>query len=173
MKDLERLVDMLSGLEDMSLEDIQRTNYCNKDNINDLGCVTIKCSELLEACGIAISGLLMLNLEGVDHYVPAVLVDETFDELSKNAKMFIIGHELGYYEYHVEKIVNPDYLRNIEDECQADKYSAELIGIENALKGLEELKEKMIEISFGLNIYGVQEVEQRIETLRNENTVLA
>ena len=173
MQELERLVYILSGLKDMSLEDIQKTNYCNKDNINDLGCVAIKSSELLEACGIAISGLLMLNLEGVDYDVPAILVDEIFDELSKNAKMFMIGHELGHYEYHVEKILNPDYLRNIDDECQADAYSAELIGIENALKGLEELKEKMIEVSCGLNEFGIKEVENRIERLRNTNIVLA
>ena len=67
-------------------------------------------------------------------------MDAEFDELSEETQRFIVGHELGHYKYHQEKVTNPEYVRDINDEFEADEYAASIVGFENAIKGLEEIK---------------------------------
>ena len=170
---LNNLVNIISGLEEISLETLMEGNYFVKERINEMGCITIKSSELISCYGFAVSALLLLNLQDVDYYVPAILVDDNFDDLTFDSKRFMVAHELGHYEKHSEKVTKPDYVRDINDEYEADEFAAEMIGYELAIKGLEDVKHILDETSCGTNILGMAEVDLRIENLRNKGMVLA
>ena len=170
---LNNLVNIISGLEDIDLDTLLQSNYFTKEKINEMGYITIKCSELISCYGFAVSALLLLDLQDVDCYVPAILVDSNFDELTFDSKRFMVAHELGHYEKHSEKVVNPDYVRDINDEYEADEYAAEMIGYELAIKGLEDVKHILDEMSCGTNVLGMAEVDLRIENLRNKGIILA
>ena len=170
---LNKLMERINNVEMISLEQMQETNYFVKENINDLGFILIKNPELLGYYGLAITGLMFLNIEGVEGYVPGLIMDAEFEELSEATQRFIVGHELGHYKYHQEKVVNPEYTRDINDEFEADEYAANIIGFENAIKGLEEIKDKLDEVSCGMNVTGMAEIDIRIENLMNKGMVLA
>lgn len=170
---LNKLMERINNVKEISLEQMQETNYFVKENINELGFILIKNPELLGYYGLAITGLMFLNIEGVEDYVPGLIMDSEFEELSESTQRFIVGHELGHYEYHQEKVTNPEYIRDINDEFEADEYSASIIGFESAIKGLEEIKAKLDEVSCGMNVAGMQEIDIRIENLMNKGMVLA
>ena len=98
-------------------------------------------------------------------------MDCVFDELSDNAKRFIIGHEIGHYMYHKEKVINPNYVRDINDEFEADEYSASKVGQQSAIFALEEIQDKLDEISCGVNTAGINEIEIRINKLLGKEMV--
>lgn len=168
---LNNIMNRIESLREMSLAEIIETNYFVKENINDLGFMFIRNSELLGCYGIAITGLVLLTIEGVDDYVPAIIMDNDFEELSDNTKRFIIAHELGHYNHHISKITNPNYVRDINDEFEADEYAASKVGFQSAVFALEELQDKLDEISCGMNIAGIEEVEKRIENILSKSMV--
>lgn len=170
---LNNLVNTISGLEDISLESLSEVNYFTKERINEMGCIILKSSELVGYFGFTISALMMLNIEGVDHYVPGIIVDDVFDEITFDSKKFMIAHELGHYEKHIGKVVKPDYVRVINDEYEADEFSAEMIGYEKAIKSLEDVKNVIDEISCGTNILAMEELDLRINNLINKGMILA
>ena len=117
---LNKLMGLINNVEEISLEQMQETNYFVKENVNELGFILIKNPELLGYYGLAITGLMFLQIEGIDNYVPGLIMDAEFDELSEETQRFIVGHELGHYKYHQEKVTNPEYVRDINDEYEAD-----------------------------------------------------
>ena len=170
---LNKLMERINNVKEISLEQMQETNYFVKENVNDLGFILIKNPELLGYYGLAITGLMFLNIEGVEGYVPGLIMDREFSELSYETQRFIVGHELGHYKYHQDKVVNPEYVRDINDEFEADEYAASIVGFENAIKGLEDIKNKLDEVSCGMNVAGMKEVDVRIENLMNKGMILA
>lgn len=170
---LNKLMEKINSVNTMSLEEIQEGNVFVKENINELGFILVKNPELLGYYGLAITGLMFLQIEGVDNYVPGLVMDSEFEELSYETQRFIVGHELGHYMYHQEKVVNPEYVRDINDEFEADEYSASIIGFEAAINGLKEIKEKLDEVSCGTNIEGMEEIDIRVENLVNKGMILA
>lgn len=170
---LNKLMGLINNVEEISLEQMQETNYFVKENVNELGFILIKNPELLGYYGLAITGLMFLQIEGIDNYVPGLIMDAEFDELSEETQRFIVGHELGHYKYHQEKVTNPEYVRDINDEFEADEYAANIVGLENAIKGLEEIKAKLDEVSCGFNVVGMQEIDKRVENLMNKGMILA
>ena len=170
---LNKLMERINNVEMITMEQLMETDYFVKENINDLGFILIKNSELLGYHGLAITGLMFLQIDGIDNYVPGLVMDAEFDELSEETQRFIVGHELGHYKYHQEKVTTPEYVRDINDEYEADEYAASIVGFENAIKGLEEIKAKLDEVSCGMNVTGMNETDKRIENLMNKGMILA
>lgn len=170
---LNRLMERINNVEMITMEQLMETEYFVKENINDLGFILIKNPELLGYYGLAITGLMFLQIDGIDNYVPGLVMDAEFDELSEETQRFIVGHELGHYKYHQEKVTNPEYIRDTNDEYEADEYAASIVGFENAIKGLEEIKAKLDEVSCGMNVAGMNETDKRIENLMNKGMILA
>ena len=216
---LNKLMSLINGLEERDLN-----NGITENDINDLGFILIRNTDILNYYGMAIAGAFMANKEivGKDN-VPMIIVDETFYELSDNCKAFIIGHELGHFMNNHEQqtesngisvagctivkigfrpvpyimtdaifdrmteetqrfIINHELghfhchknkLLGIEEsdgrtdimEFEADEYSANIVGIENAIKALEEIKETLDILGFGKVKECTTEFDRRIENL--------
>ena len=169
---LNKLMERINNVEMISMEEMRETNYFVKENINDLGLILIKNPDLLGWYGLSITGLMFLTIDGVDNYVPGLVMDAEFEKLSETTQRFIIGHELGHYKYHQSKVTKPGYVRDINDEFEADEYAANIVGLEIAINALEELKDKLYEVSCGTNTIGINEMETRIENLMNKGLVL-
>lgn len=166
---LNNLVKMLNGLEEKSFES-EEDRITEKD-INELGFVLINNEFLLAINDIAIAGMFILNFDSIEGYTPMIVIDNNFKEMTNNSKLFIVAHEIGHFKYHIHRITNPEYIRNINDEFEADEYAAESIGFENAINGLNELKQTLLDLCFDLEEEGVKEIELRIENLMNKSMV--
>jgi hypothetical protein len=169
---LNKLMERINNVEMITMEQMMETNYFVKENINDLGFILIKNPELLGYYGLAITGLMFLTIDDVNNYVPGLIMDAEFEELSETTQKFIVGHELGHYKYHQSKVTNPEYVRDINDEFEADEYAANIVGLEIAITALEEIKDKLDEVSCGTNTIGMNEIDTRIESLMNKGLVL-
>ena len=119
--------------------------------------ITIACSGLAIAAG----GVLYFE----DKQVTSILVDSHYLQMSETGKRFTIAHELGHIVHQLEKF-KPGYVRNIDDEFEADEYAAKQLGLEMAIKGLEEVKAIMIKLECD-----VTEIDTRIENLMNKSIV--
>lgn len=96
--------------------------------------------------------------------VPVIVTDDLFDELSENTKRFIILHELGHFNLHIDKIVaQANYTRNLNDEFQADEYAIPELGVENVIKALKEMKDTVFLPELSI------EINKRIKNIRNKN----
>jgi Zn-dependent protease with chaperone function len=99
--------------------------------------------------------------------MPAIITDGFFRMLSEDTQQFIIHHELGHYNLQPE-IFEQQTTRNDANEFEADEYSMNIVGKEIAIKGLEEIKDLLIGINFGLKPAAVKEIDRRIENLMNK-----
>lgn len=119
--------------------------------------ITIACSGLAIAAG----GVLYFE----DKQVTSILVDSHYLQMSEIGKKFTIAHELGHIVCQLEKF-KPGYIRNIDDEFEADEYAVEQLGLEIVIKGLEEVKAILVELECNTN-----EIDLRIENLINKSMV--
>lgn len=99
--------------------------------------------------------------------MPAIITDGYFRMLSEETQRFIIHHELGHYNLQPE-IFKAQTARNDKHEFEADEYSMSIVGKEAAIKALQEIKELLIGINFGLKPANVVEFDRRIENLMNK-----
>ena len=162
---LNKLMSLINGLEERDLN-----NGLTENDINELGFILIRNSEILGYYGMAIAGAFMANKELVNRdNVPMIIVDDIFYELSDNCKAFIIGHELGHFMKHEQQ--TEGYVRKINDEFEADEYGAELVGTQSAVFALEEMEDKLIELYDDLCKDSVDELELRINKLLGREMV--
>ena len=126
--------------------------------------ILLTIDDIIIACsGLAIAAGGVLYFE--DKQVTSILVDSHYLQMSETGKRFTIAHELGHIVYQLEKF-KPGYVRNIDDEFEADEYAAKQLGLEMAIKGLEEVKAIMIKLECD-----VTEIDTRIENLMNKSIV--
>lgn len=161
---LNKLMSKINNLEETMFDD----NFDYEKEISECGILLVKNYDILSSFNIAMIGIFFVDFKNDKNFVPMIVVDGDFMELSDMTKRFLIGHELGHYEKHMNKIIKPGYIRNLNDEFEADENGAEMVGLENAIEALEELKDKLNEISFGTNLEGIAEVDLRIENLVNK-----
>ena len=121
----------------------QNTGLLASQKINIAGCTTVKI------------GL---------RTVPYIITDSLFNTMSKETQNFIINHELGHFYCHKTKLDN-GFERNDEMEFEADEYSANIIGIDNAIVALKEIKETLDILGFGKAKDCTDEFDRRIENL--------
>ena len=159
---LNNLMDMINGLKERDLMDGITAN-----DINELGFVLIRNNFILSMYGMAIGGLFIANEEMVGKpNIPMIIVDDVFYEFSKNSRSFIIAHELGHRQHEVQ---TEGYVRKINDEFEADEYSAKLVGIDNAIKALNDIKQTLMKKYFmEATDEGIKEIDIRIENLINK-----
>lgn len=164
---LNKLMSLINGLEERD-----SNNGLNENDINDLGFILIRNSELLSYYGTVIAGAFMANKEivGRDN-VPMIVVDEIFYELSDNCKAFIIGHELGHFMSNHEQQTE-GYIRKLDDEFEADEYGAKLVGKQSAVFAMEEMEDKLIELYDDLCQAAIDELEVRINKLLGKEMVI-
>lgn len=100
-----------------------------------------------------------------------IFVDNDFFNLSENAKTFILEHELGHLKDFNNNKYKPSKLNNLfriivalfgvqKSEQSADKNSVEIIGKENAVKALEEIKN-----IFSNSFINKHEIKNRIKLI--------
>ena len=98
-----------------------------------------------------------------------IFVDNDFFNLSENAKTFILEHELGHLKDFNNNKYKPSKLNNLfriivalfsvqKSEQSADKNAVEIIGKENAVKALEEIKN-----IFSNSFINKHEIKNRIQ----------
>ena len=163
---LNKLMSIINGLEERDLN-----NGLTENDINELGFVLIRNSEILGYYGTIIAGAFYANEEMVGRDdVPMIIVDNEFYELSDNCKAFIIGHELGHFANEHEKQYD-GYVRKINDEFEADNYGAKIVGTQSAVFAMEELEDKLIEVYDDLCQVAVDELEIRINKLLGKEMV--
>lgn len=86
-----------------------------------------------------------VDILGKQITILTVVTDNIYDQLSDNAKRFIILHEKGHFIHHFDKIITQtNYSRNLEDEIKADEYAIDELGIENVISALKEMKNTII-----------------------------
>ena len=52
-------------------------------------------------------------------------------------------------------------------EFEADAYASRIVGVEKSIKALEELKDYVSLLSFGLNKKGIREINNRIDYMKS------
>ena len=149
------------------IKDMKNDNndiFIYAEEINDGGYVQRHNNRLLMTNGICVAGCTLTRIGF--RTIPCIYTDVLFDKMTKDAQDFIIYHELGHYECHKDLILN-GFERNDKMENEADYYAAQIVGFDNAVKALEELKEMIDLVGLGLNKEGVEEIDRRIEYIKN------
>ena len=100
--------------------------------------------------------------------VPFIITDNIFNKMSKETQEFIIQHELGHFNLHKHMLIS-GFERNDQMEFEADAYSANIVGYENAIRALEELKETLDLLGFGKNKECTEEIERRIMKIKDHH----
>lgn len=158
------LVDSLESRYYVDMCDNTIENTENKYNIMiAIDPITIACS------GLAIAAGGVLNFENGEQ-VATILLDETYLGMDEEHKRFVIAHELGHLVCQIEKFKAGNYVRNIEDEFEADEYAMEQVGLEVAIETLNEIKSILKEMCTPEEC--LNEIDERIENLLNKNMVL-
>ena len=105
-------------------------------------------------------------------YVPCLIKDSLFDELSITTQEFIIQHELGHFNLHQDILLNPNFGTKRYDniEFEADEYAMNKVGKEIAINALKELLDLTLRLNmgFGKNRSAYKEIQRRIENLKNK-----
>ena len=101
----------------------------------------IKSPYILYGMGVLMGALLISP-----NHNYAIIVDDLFNELSLNAKKFVINHELGHYNLgHLKQFENENtkkgLLNKMKLEYEADNQSAKVIGYKNTIKAINEIIE--------------------------------
>ena len=99
-------------------------------------------------------------------YIPCIFTDALFNEMSKEGQEFIIQHELGHFKYQLNSLLTGEG-RTIDNEIEADLNAVDVLGYEQTIKGLEELRDIVDIVTFGKNEYGINEIEKRIEYIKS------
>jgi Zn-dependent peptidase ImmA (M78 family) len=133
--------------------------------INEEGYIHRQNTVALMKSGVCVAGCTLVQFS--TQLVPCIWTDDTFNKMSENGQKFVIYHELGHFIYHQDALMN-GFERNIKMEQEADSYAAYVIGSENTIKGLEELKDMIDLISFGKSKNSTAEIEERIQYIKNQ-----
>ena len=133
--------------------------------INEEGYIHRQNTVALMKSGICVAGCTLVKFN--TQLVPCIWTDDTFNKMSENGQKFIIYHELGHFMYHQDALIN-GFERNVKMEQEADSYAVDAIGSENAIKGLEELKDMIDLISFGKAKNSKAEIEERIQYIKSQ-----
>lgn len=154
---LNYLMNITNGLEERDL-------YVpfTKNDINELGIIIIKSYDLLGMSGLNIAGLFRPFIEDINKDIPMIVIDGEFEELTESTQQFVLLHEMGHINYHLDK-AEIEKTRDINDEFEADEYAVKIIGKENSIKALEELKEMMD----GFDERCINELDMRIQFILN------
>lgn len=154
---LNYLMNITNGLEERDL-------YVpfTKNDINELGIIIIKSYDLLGMSGLNIAGLFRPFIEDINKDIPMIVIDGEFEELTESTQQFVLLHEIGHINYHLDK-AEIEKTRDINDEFEADEYAVKIIGKENSIKALEELKEMMD----GFDERCINELDMRIQFILN------
>ncbi len=121
----------------------------------------------ISMAGLAIAAGGVLNFE--TEQVTTILVDNNYLNMTEEGKRFIIAHEVGHITYQIEKFRSGNYVRNIEDEFEADEYAMEQVGLEASLQGLNEIKAILIDSFVAQEC--IDEIDTRMENLINKSMV--
>ena len=161
---LNKILDELKNME----ESYEEVKYEEK---NEMGFIIRRNSDILAQCGFSIACMSIGKFD--ENYVPVIIVDYDFMDISDNAKQFMIYHELGHFELQRDKMINEwDGTRDITMEYEADEYAMNKIGLSNAIYAINELIEVVNEISFGINTEGIKELENRLDNILNKSIIM-
>jgi Zn-dependent peptidase ImmA (M78 family) len=157
VKGIKLNVELIKGIKNdnnslfIKPEEIQPGGYVQRQNtvllvkqkLNIAGCTTVKIGF---------------------RTVPYIITDSIFNLMSKETQDFIINHELGHFYCH-KNLLDNGFERNDKMEFEADEYSANVVGIENAINALKEIKETLDILGFGKAKECINEFDRRIENL--------
>ena len=155
------IMNLMNNLEERYYQDINDDTIMEDENEYGMILTIDSMNVAMTGCSIAASGILNFG----DKQIPAILVDYNYLDMSQTAKRFIIAHELGHIECQLEKFKSGNYIRNIEDEFEADEYAMKQVGLEVALEGLNTIKELVDDEQV------TEEIDLRIENLINKSMV--
>ena len=133
--------------------------------INEEGYIHRQNTLALMNSGICVAGCSLVQFGG--QLVPCIFTDNTFNKMSENGQKFVIYHELGHFMYHQDALIN-GFERNIKMEQEADSYAVDILGPENVIEGLEELKNMVDLLSFGKSKNSTAEIEERIQYIKSQ-----
>lgn len=105
---------------------------------------------------------------GEGSFIPCLYTDPLFYKLSVQTQEFVIQHELGHFNLHLDKLLsNKPIKRDINMEFQADEFARDKVGKADAIKALVELRDIGIQMKFGFGKHSlyVKEMNQRIQNL--------
>lgn len=114
--------------------------------------------------GLAVAGVALVDFG--TNVVPCIYVDKLYEKMTKNAQEFVIQHELGHFTHHREQLIN-GFERNDKMENEADEYAAQILGYDNVIEALKELKEMLLIGSMYCNKAGAKEIDRRIQYIEN------
>lgn len=160
VKGIKLNVELLKGIKDDNNE-----LFIHPEEITPEGYVIRHNTMVLMSNGISVAGCTIVKIGF--RPVPYIMTDAIFDRMTEETKRFIINHELGHFHCHRNKLLGIEESDERTDimEFEADEYSANIIGIENAIKALEEIKETLDILGFGKAKECTNEFDRRIENL--------
>lgn len=135
------------------------------DMVNEEGYIFDYAPATLAKFNISVAGLQIVKF-GLFNYKPLFVYDDLYLELSEKAQEFIKHHELGHFNLHQATLLYGGG-RVTTEEYEADAYSANIVGVNNAIESLEELKSLLNTISFNFQPYAVKEINDRINQLKS------
>lgn len=138
----------------------------NKEEINNEGYIIRKGTLALSMSGVAIAGMTVVDFTDIGH-VPCIIYDDRFNMMSESTRKFIIYHELGHFHLQKDILLQGVVGRNLDLECEADRFAANVVGNDIAIKALEEIKEMVDITSFGKEKFGMDEIDKRIKYLKS------
>ena len=160
VKGIKLNVELIKGIKDDN-NDL----FIRPEEITPEGYVLRRNTIGLMINGIGIAGCMIVKIGF--RPVPYILTDAMFDRMTEETKRFIINHELGHFHCHKNKLLGIEESNERNDimEFEADEYSANVVGIENAINALKEIKETMDILGFGKAKKCTDEFDRRIENL--------
>lgn len=148
------------------IDDDQRTYFCANEITEGGYILRNNTTKVVKANG---SICLCTIVEfGEGKFIPCLYTDPLFYKLSIATQEFVIQHEMGHFNLHLDKLLsNKPIKRNIVMEFQADEFARDKVGTEEAINALVELRDIGIQMKFGFgkNSSYVKEIEQRIQNL--------
>lgn len=161
IKGIKLNVELIKGIKDDN-----NNLFIKPEEINKEGYIIRHNTLGLMSNGISVAGCTIVKIGF--RPVPYIMTDAIFDRMTEETKRFIINHELGHFYCHKNKLLGIEESdeRNDIMEFEADEYSANIVGIENAIKALEEIKETLDILGFGKAKECTNEFDRRIENLK-------
>ena len=159
------IMNLMNSLEARYYADINDNIIENTENEYNIILAIDPITIAMSGLAIAAGGLLHFEHE----QIAAILVDEHYLSMSETGKRFTIAHELGHLVCQLEKFRNLGYIRNIDDEFEADEYALEQLGLETTLEGLNEIK-NILKENF-VPDECLEEINIRIENILNKSMV--
>ena len=158
---LNNIMNLLNNLEERELSEENPVGMV--DYYEEIDMIAFKSTFFFDLSGLRMSACTLIQVEE-GKFVPAIMISSEFDEVNENTQRFFIAHELGHLALHQEVFTNPNYVRDINDEYQADEYAVKLIGLEATIKGLEDYHNYVL--NEACDIIAANEAEMRLENLK-------